>query len=52
MQKTAEETKKIYIDQINNQLLSIKEEGSELRAEIARLSQRQSQIRVELTKNR
>ena len=52
MQKTAEETKKIYTDQINNQLLSIKEEGSELRAEIARLSQRQSQIRVELTKNR
>lgn len=52
MLKTVEETKKIYIDQINNQLLSIKDEGSELRAEIARLSQRQSQIRVELTKNR
>ena len=52
MQKTAEEARKIYIEQINNQLLSIKDEGSELRAEIAKLSQRQSQIRVELTKNR
>lgn len=52
MQKKAEEAKKIYIDQINNQLFSIRNEGSELRAEISKLSQRQSEIHAEFTKNR
>lgn len=52
MQKKADEARKIYIDQINSQLLSIRNEGSELRAEIAKLSQRQSEIKAELTKAR
>lgn len=52
LKKIADDEKMIHQQKVDAQIAAIKEEGKELREEVAKLKKRSDEITVELTKDR